>query len=143
MDAGQPLCLPCARIDHLEFLPAGDTALTRRATKYSARVAVVVRFSRSRKRYERQGILVEPAALQKAEEECTEDAGERAAARVRGAERRRTEIARWLSGWHSRSRRYFPAARGTKPQPSRNTRRGEEAAAWAARRRAESWMSKP
>jgi len=91
MDAGQPLCLPCARLDHLEFLPAGDTALTRRATKYSGRVAVVVRFSRSRKRYERQGILVEPAALEKAERECTLDADERATARVRAAERRREE----------------------------------------------------
>jgi len=91
MDAGQPLCLPCGRLDDLELLPSGDTALTRRATKYSGRVAVVVRFSRSRKRYERQGILVEPVALEKAEQECTEDADERAAARVRGAERRREE----------------------------------------------------
>jgi hypothetical protein len=91
MEAGQPLCLPCARLDELEFLPSGDTALTRRATKYSAKSAVVVRFSRSRKRYERQGILVEPAALEKAEQECTEDAAERAAARVKGAERRRAE----------------------------------------------------
>jgi hypothetical protein len=55
MEAGKPLCLPCARLDDLEFLPSGDTALTRRATKYSNRVAVVVRFSRSRNRYERPG----------------------------------------------------------------------------------------
>jgi len=91
MDAGQPLCLPCARLDDLEFLPSGDTALTRRATKYSGRMAVVVRFSRSRKRNERQGILAEPAALEKAEQECTVDAGERAAARVRAAQRRSEE----------------------------------------------------
>jgi hypothetical protein len=32
MDADQPLCLHCARLDGLEYLPAGDTALTRRAT---------------------------------------------------------------------------------------------------------------
>lgn len=88
MEAGQPLCLPCAGLGDLEFLPAGDTALTRRSTKYSGRVAVVVRFSRSRKRYERQGILVEPAALEKAEQECAEDAAERAAERARAAERR-------------------------------------------------------
>ena len=49
------------------------------------------RFSRSRKRYERQGILVEIAAIEKAERECAEDAGERAAARVRETERRREE----------------------------------------------------
>ena len=88
MEAEQPLCMQCAGFGDLEYLPAGDTALTRRATKYSERIAVVVRFSRSRKRYERQGILVEIAATEKAERECVEDADERAAARVREAERR-------------------------------------------------------
>jgi hypothetical protein len=88
MEADQPLCLHCARLDGLEFLPAGDTALTRRATKYSERVAVVVRFNRARKRYERQGILVEETALKKAEQECVQDADERAAARVRAAVQR-------------------------------------------------------
>jgi hypothetical protein len=90
-EAEQALCLQCARLDDLDFLPSGDTALTRRATKYSERAAVVVRFSRSRGRYERQGILVERAALEKAERECVADADERAAARVRGAERRREQ----------------------------------------------------
>src|SRR5579863_1703348 len=80
-----------ARLDDLEFLPSGDTALTRRATKYSGRVAVVVRFSRSRGRYERQGVLVETAGLEKAERECLEDADERAKARAHGDERRRKQ----------------------------------------------------
>jgi hypothetical protein len=88
MEADQPLCLHCARLDGLEFLAAGDTALTRRAAKYSQRAAVVVRFSRARKRYERQGILVEVSALEKAEQECVQDAGERAAARARAAVQR-------------------------------------------------------
>jgi hypothetical protein len=88
MEAEQPFCLPCARFDGLEFVPSGDAALTRRATKYSSRSAVVVRFNRSRKRYERQGILVEDAALEKAEQECVQDAGERAAARARAAVQR-------------------------------------------------------
>lgn len=91
MEAGQPLCLPCAGMGDLEYLPAGDAALTRRASKHSGRKAVVVRFSRSRGRYERQGVLVERQALQKAEQECTEDAGDRAAARARGAELRRNQ----------------------------------------------------
>jgi len=30
------VCLTCADMDHLVFLPAGDTALTRRSSKYSA-----------------------------------------------------------------------------------------------------------
>ena len=83
MEADQPLYLPCARLDGLEFLPAGDTVLTRRSTRYSGRVAVVMRFSRTRKRYERQGILVEETALEKAEQECVQDAKERSVARAR------------------------------------------------------------
>jgi hypothetical protein len=91
MEAGQPLCLACARLDHLEYLPAGDAALTRRAGKYSASTAVVVRFSRSRERYERQGILVESAALERAEKECTLDAEARALARAHAAASRREQ----------------------------------------------------
>ncbi len=85
MEAEQPLCLPCARLGDLEYLPSGSAALTRRAAKYSERTAVVVRFSRSRERYERQGILVDTAALEKAEQECALDADARARERVRGA----------------------------------------------------------
>jgi hypothetical protein len=91
MEAGQPLCLACARLEDLEYLPAGDAALTRRATKYSGRTAVVVRFSRSRGHYERQGILVEKPAIERAEQECLLDAGERAKARAVGAARRQEE----------------------------------------------------
>ena len=85
MEPDQPLCLACAGLGDLEYLPAGDAALTRRAAKHSARTAVVVRFSRSRGRYERQGILVEEPALQRAEEDCELDAGERASERKRRA----------------------------------------------------------
>lgn len=88
MEGQLALCLPCAGLGELEYLPAGDTALTRRAGKYSGQKAVVVRFSRSRGRYERQGILVEKGALEQAEAECTEDAGQRANARARAAEQR-------------------------------------------------------
>lgn len=67
MDDAGPLCLACAGLDHLVFLAAGDAGLTRRAKRASSLSAVVVRFSRARKRYERQGILVEAAALDQAE----------------------------------------------------------------------------
>ena len=67
MQDDEPHCLRCARLDHLVFLPAGDANRTRRAHRASSLTAVVVRFSRSRKRYERQGLLVEPAALDAAE----------------------------------------------------------------------------
>ena len=55
MENGRPLCLRCADLDHLVYLPRGDNALTRRAKKNSVLSAVVVRFSRARGRYERQG----------------------------------------------------------------------------------------
>jgi hypothetical protein len=64
-DAG-PVCMKCAGMDHLVFLPSGDAGLTRRARKASLLSAVVVRWSRARQRYERQGLLVEPAALEAA-----------------------------------------------------------------------------
>jgi hypothetical protein len=91
MEAERPLCLACARLGDLEYLPRGDAAVTRRASKYSGRSAVVVRFSQSRGRYERQGILVEVSALQRAEQECSLDAEDRARERARDAERRKKE----------------------------------------------------
>lgn len=63
MEPPGPACLHCVGLDDLEFLPAGDALLTRRAKANSARYAVVVRFSRTRRRYERQSLLVEPRAL--------------------------------------------------------------------------------
>jgi hypothetical protein len=108
MDAGQPLCLACAGMDELEFLPAGDAALTRRSAKYSKRKAVVVQFSRSRGRYERQGILVEPAAAAKAERECSADADQRASQRARDEERRRKEDALLAQRIAQRIRELFP-----------------------------------
>ncbi|MBS1854791.1 MAG: DUF2293 domain-containing protein [Acidobacteria bacterium] len=108
LDAGQALCLACAKMDDLEFLPAGDTALTRRATKYGERVAVVVRFGRSRGRYERQGILVEPTAIGRAERECAEDAGERAEARRRAAAARQREDDVFAGRMAERIRELFP-----------------------------------
>jgi hypothetical protein len=88
MEDPGPLCLTCADMDHLVFLPAGNAALSRRAKAGSVLAAVVVRWSRSRKRYERQGILVEEAALERAEEQCLADADARQRRRERDVERR-------------------------------------------------------
>jgi hypothetical protein len=63
MEDPGPACLRCVGLDDLEYLAAGDALLTRRAKAKSARYALVVRFSRTRGRYERQGLLVEPRAL--------------------------------------------------------------------------------
>lgn len=91
MEDDGPLCLDCADLSHLSFLPAGDAALTRRARGASGLSAVVVRFSRARRRYERQGILVEEAALEQAEAECLADAEVRERRRSRDRERRMDE----------------------------------------------------
>jgi hypothetical protein len=91
MEKAQPLCLTCADLDQLVFLPAGDAALSRRARKHSALAAVVVRFNRPRKRYERQGLLVTAEALARAEDECAADAPARAEARARAAVVREAE----------------------------------------------------
>ncbi len=85
------LCLACADLDHLEYLPSGNTALTRRATKHSPLRAVVVQWAHARKRYERQGILVTREAIERAESECLADEESRARQRERAAARREVE----------------------------------------------------
>ncbi len=81
-------CLECADLDHLVFLPRGDAALTLRAGKHSRLRAVVVQWARARKRYERQGTLVEEEALDRAEAECEADADQRKQRRIEAAIRR-------------------------------------------------------
>jgi hypothetical protein len=98
MENDEPFCLTCVELDHLVFLPAGDAALTRRAKKESGLSARVVRFSRSRKRYERQGILVEEAAVERAEEQCLADEELRARRRERDRDRRSDEDAAFQAG---------------------------------------------
>src|SRR6187399_1439860 len=80
-----PLCMTCADLDALVFLPSGDAAMTRRATKHSSISGVVVEWVRRRKRYERRGTLVEFSAIERAEEECLADADVRDRQRQRRA----------------------------------------------------------
>jgi hypothetical protein len=109
MDGDQTLCLTCADLDHLVFLPAGDAALTRRSKKASRLSAVVVQWNRSRRRYQRRGILVEEPALELAEQQCLADEDARMRRRDRDRQRRAesdvvlqshfvTEIARLFPG---------------------------------------------
>jgi hypothetical protein len=104
----QALCMVCADLDYLIFLPAGDTALTRRAKKHSPLSAVVVRFNRRRNRYERQGLLVSEGALAKAEAECTADAPERAEARARAAVARVGQDAKFIEALTAAIRSQYP-----------------------------------
>jgi hypothetical protein len=103
------LCLACADMDHLIFLPSGDAALTRRAGKYSTLAAVVLKWSRARKRYERQGLLVEEAALQRAEQECLADEEIRARRREREAERRAELDQEYVKHFAARVRELLPS----------------------------------
>jgi hypothetical protein len=102
------VCLSCADLDHLVFLPTGNAALTRRARKHSRLSAVVLEWSRTRKRYERQGLLVEEAALATAEVECLADQEARAAARARAAQRRQELDERYVQSFAQRVRELFP-----------------------------------
>lgn len=108
METDQPLCMTCADMDHLVYLQSGDTALTRRAKKYSTLSAGVVRFSRTRQRYERQGILVQEAALNKAEDECLSDADSRARRQERDALRRMRQDKELVERMTAKIREMFP-----------------------------------
>lgn len=108
LEGERPLCMSCADLAHLVFLPRGDAALTRRASKYSKLRAILVRFSRTRKRYERQGILVEEAALLQAEQECLEDSEARARARERRAELEAVSDAQYRREFARRVQERYP-----------------------------------
>ena len=108
MEEPGPLCLACADMGHLVFLPAGDAALTRRAKAASALSAIVVRFSRARKRYERQGILVEEAALDAAEQQCLDDDDARSRRRGRDRLRRSSEDADLIKRFAAEITSLFP-----------------------------------
>ena len=108
MDDAGPLCLACADLDHLTFLPSGDAALTRRAKKGSCLSAVVIRWSRAQKRYERRGILVEEPALEQAEEQCLADEAARSRRRERDRERRANEDVTFQARMADEILRLFP-----------------------------------
>jgi hypothetical protein len=68
----------------------------------------VVRFSRSRGRYERRGILVEEEALARAEADCLADQEARARRRLRQAEFRSVEDDRFKDSLSQEIIRLFP-----------------------------------
>jgi hypothetical protein len=102
------LCLSCADLDHLEFLPTGDAALTRRAKQASALWAVVLKWSRARRRYERQGLLVEQKALETAETACIADAPARAERARQRAEEAQVADRQYIERFAEEVRRQYP-----------------------------------
>jgi hypothetical protein len=113
LENDKPLCLDCADLGHLEFLPSGDAAITRRASKYSPLRAVVVQWSNTRKRYERQGILASPEAIERAAQESLADADQRARQRERAALNRNAEDHKYIAAVAERLKALFP---GCPPQ---------------------------
>jgi len=101
-------CLTCSDLDQLVFLSSGDAALTRRAVKHSVLSAAVLKFSRARKRNERQGVLVTEAALDLAEQECLADDEVRARRRQREAARRAGIDQEYVRRFAARVREFFP-----------------------------------
>ncbi|MBN1652535.1 MAG: DUF2293 domain-containing protein [Deltaproteobacteria bacterium] len=102
------LCLSCADLDHLEFLPTGDAALTRRAKKLSGLSAIVLKWSQARKRYERQGLLVEEKALEEAETSCLADSDRRASQAARRAERAAEQDREYIARFAQAVRERYP-----------------------------------
>jgi hypothetical protein len=108
MEDQGPLCLHCADLGHLVFLPAGDATLSRRAKRASRLSAVVVRWRRSARRYERIGLLAEAAAIDKAENQCLSDSEARARRRAREEERRVGEDRQFEAEFADAVLRAFP-----------------------------------
>lgn len=108
MEERGPVCLTCADLDHLVFLPSGDATLTRRARAQGTLSAVVVRWNRRRKRYERRGALVEADALERAEQTMLTDADARARQRERARERAVRQDAELVERMTARIGELFP-----------------------------------
>ncbi|MEU8888302.1 DUF2293 domain-containing protein [Streptomyces sp. NPDC048442] len=108
LEYNAPRCLDCADLGHLVLLPRGDAALTRRAREGSSLWAVVIRHHKRRKRYERQGLLVEEAALARAESACLADADARARRRARDADRRAVHDTRFTAAFAAAVSALFP-----------------------------------
>ncbi|MCV7281729.1 DUF2293 domain-containing protein [Mycolicibacterium flavescens] len=70
----QSMCLDCLGIGHLQFLPAASAPLTRRAVRASQEPVVVMRWNTRWSRYERQGVLAEPAVIEAAARDSLVDA---------------------------------------------------------------------
>ena len=89
--------------------PQATVRSHRRAHAHSALSAVVLKWSRSRKRYERQGLLVQEQALLRAEEECLADEPLRERRRERESIRRAGLDERYVAEFAARIRQLYPA----------------------------------
>jgi hypothetical protein len=103
-------CLCCSELDGLEFLPSGDVALTRAAQRLSERKAVVFRFNKSKRRNERQGILVASEAIEAARLQCQADEPERLKKRQSSAKSRLKKESNYVEQFAKCVRDMYPNA---------------------------------
>ncbi len=115
----------------------------RRARKHSSLSAVVVRFSRTRNHYERQGILVQEAALKRAEEECLSDADLRARRREEDALRRQDEDQELIRLMADKIRNMFPGCPPNEAQAIARYTAVRGSGAWGAPLPAVPWTRMP
>ena len=100
--------MSCSDMEHLMFLQAGDACITRRATKYSSLSAIVMKWIKSRRRNERQGILADEEAIEKAEKDCLEDLEFREKQKKRNAERRNVIDKQYVKDFAKEIQKYYP-----------------------------------
>jgi len=103
------LCMKCAGFGNLVFLPSGEPALSRRARKHSKLSAVVLKWSRRRSRYERQGLLVEKDAVAKAESECLSDNDAREKRKIRETAKRAIADREYIGQFTQKIKELFPS----------------------------------
>ncbi|MEA3450581.1 MAG: DUF2293 domain-containing protein [Bacteroidota bacterium] len=101
-------CLSCADLDYLEFLPSGDACISRRAKKYSTLSAIVMKWTKARRRNERQGILAENKAIIQAENECLDDFEIREKRKKKNAERREIIDKQYVQDFAKVIKLHFP-----------------------------------
>jgi len=107
---GKLLCARCVGIDTLVFLGSGDVALTRRAAAHTGKKYPVFKFNRTRKRNERQGVLVTQVALDLAKLECEADAADRERKQAGAAKRRDKQDVAYRATFARRIRELYPSA---------------------------------
>ena len=101
-------CMTCADLDHLIFLPSGDACISRRAKKHSTLNAIVMQWSKSRRRNERQGILATEEAIRTAEKECLDDLELRKVRNKQSAERRKKIDKQYVQNFANIIKLHFP-----------------------------------
>jgi hypothetical protein len=69
----------------------------------------ILKWSRTRKRYERQGLLVEITAIEQAEASCLADTEARAARNLRRAEREAEIDDKYVTGFAKAIRQHYPS----------------------------------